>query len=40
VESRGSSTEMKLFGDGDEVPEVAEFHLTYKVSRLTKDVLD
>src|SRR5678810_4216 len=32
VESGGSSTEVKLFGDGDEIPEVAEFHLTYKVS--------
>jgi hypothetical protein len=40
VEPRGRSAEVELFGDGDEVPEVAQFHLTYKVSRLTKDVLD
>ena len=40
VEPRGRSAEVELVGDGDEVPEVTEFHLTYKVSRLTKDVLD
>ena len=40
VEPRGSPSEVKLFGDGDQVPEVAEFHLTYKVSRLTNYVLD
>ena len=39
VEPRGSAAEVELFGDGNEVPEVAEFH-TRKVSPLTKNVLD
>jgi len=39
MEPRRRSAEVELFGDGDEVPEMAEFH-TRKVSPITKDVLD
>jgi hypothetical protein len=39
VKPCGGSAKVELFGDGDEVSQVAEFHTT-KVSPLINDVLD